>query len=142
MTEMLDDLDFADDITLLSHRHRDIQELTNDLATTGKHICLNINAGKTKILKVNSKSNKPILLDTIRIEEVSNFVYLGSKIISDGNSEVEVLVFARKLEVPFTRVFVALDNIWRSTKISNTTKLKICKSIALGAFYMALSSGR
>ena len=49
MTEMLEDLDFADDLALLAHRHRDIQEKTNDMATTGKHICLNSNAGKYRL---------------------------------------------------------------------------------------------
>jgi hypothetical protein len=34
MSEMLEDLDFADDIALLSHRHRDMQEKTNQLVTS------------------------------------------------------------------------------------------------------------
>lgn len=34
MTEMMEDLDFADDIALLSHRHRDMQIKTNHLANT------------------------------------------------------------------------------------------------------------
>ena len=51
MMEMLYDLDFADDIALLSHRHRDIQEKTNVMSSTGIQIGLNINASKTKILR-------------------------------------------------------------------------------------------
>ena len=34
LSEMLEDLDFADDIALLSHRHRDMQEKTNQLVTS------------------------------------------------------------------------------------------------------------
>ena len=113
MTDMLEDLDFADDTALLSHRHRDIQEMTNDMATTGKQIDLNINASKTKIL-----------------------VYLGSKITSYGNSEVEVLARTVKARGEF----VALNNIWRSTKISNTTKLKIFKSNVIGVLLYGAES--
>lgn len=43
MTEMLEDLDFADEIALLSHRHRDMQEKSNLLAETARKIGLNIN---------------------------------------------------------------------------------------------------
>ena len=136
MTEMLEDLDFADDIALLSHRHRDIQVKTNDMATTGKQIGLKINASKTKILKINTKSNNPVLLDTATIEEVSDFVYLGSKITADGNSEVEVLARIGKAR----GAFASLSNIWRSAKISTSTKLKVFKSNVLGVLLYGAES--
>ena len=43
LTEMLEDLDFANDIALLSHRHRDIPDKTEDMNTTAKQIRLKIN---------------------------------------------------------------------------------------------------
>ena len=51
MTEMLEDLDFADDIALLSHRHRDMQEKTKQLAETARKIGLKINDTKTKVIE-------------------------------------------------------------------------------------------
>ena len=64
---------------------------------------------KTKILKINTKSNGQVLLDTATIEEVSDFVYLGNKITSAGNSEVEVLARIGKA----TGAFASLRDIWR-----------------------------
>jgi hypothetical protein len=43
---------FADDLALLSHHHQDTQSRTNDLATKGKQIGLNINTTKTKNMKL------------------------------------------------------------------------------------------
>ena len=59
MSEMLEDLDFADDIALLSHRHRDMQEKTNQLVTSAAKIGLKINVAKTKIMKINTRTHYP-----------------------------------------------------------------------------------
>ena len=96
--------------------------------TTGKQIGLNINASEAKILKININSTDPVLLDTATKEEVSDFVYLGSKITSDVNSEVEVI--ARKGKA--RGAFAFLYNIWRSAMISMSTKLRIFKSNVRG----------
>jgi len=109
MSEMLEDLDFADDIALLSHRHRDMQEKTNQLVTSAAKIGLKINVAKTKIMKINTRADEPITLDGISIEEVNNFVYLGSKITTDGDSEVDVQARISKA----TGAYAALCNIWR-----------------------------
>ncbi|XP_062611961.1 uncharacterized protein LOC134273759 [Saccostrea cucullata] len=79
-------------------------------------------------MKVNTKSEEPITLNNEEIEEVSEFVYLGSKITTDGNSEVDVLARISKA----TGAYVALRNIWRSAKISTNTKIRIFKSNVLG----------
>ena len=39
---------------------------------------LSINAEKTKLLRINSKSDQPICLNGIPIEETDEFGYLGS----------------------------------------------------------------
>lgn len=114
MAEKLEDLDFADDIALLSHRHQDIQNKTNCLATTAAKIGLKINASKTKVMKLNNRVTEPVLLEDNIIEVVEEFVYLGSKISSDGNSEVDVQARIAKA----TGAYAALHNIWKSSKIS------------------------
>ena len=73
MTEMLEDLDFADGIVLLSYRHRDIQEKTNGMTTIGKQIGININASKTKILKRKSMCNIVSALDYIAPHYILEF---------------------------------------------------------------------
>ena len=44
---VLEDLDFADDIALLSHTHQHLQDKTNRLSKFAKHIGLNIRDTKT-----------------------------------------------------------------------------------------------
>ena len=46
--DALEDLDFADDIVLLAHRHQDIQRKTIDVAIIGRQVRLNINTDKNQ----------------------------------------------------------------------------------------------
>lgn len=49
----LDDLDFADDIALLSHSQQQMQEKTNMVAAISAQVGLNINKDKSKIEDLN-----------------------------------------------------------------------------------------
>ena len=53
----LDDLDYADDLALLSHTQEQMQAKTTVLDTVSKSIGLNIHPSKSKVLKAVS-SNK------------------------------------------------------------------------------------
>ena len=50
MLTQLDDLDFADDLALMSHSHRQMQDKTTDLARISTKVWLKSNKNKTKIL--------------------------------------------------------------------------------------------
>ena len=56
----LDDLDFADDLALLSHSHEQMQEKTDLLNLVSAQPGLNINMNKTKIMKANTKSKNVV----------------------------------------------------------------------------------
>jgi len=56
----LDDLDFADDLALLSLTHRQMQEKTNSVKESSAQIGLHINRGKTKVLKINTTITEPV----------------------------------------------------------------------------------
>ena len=136
LRDTLEDLDFADDIVLLGHRHQDIQSKTNDVATIGRQVGLNINTDKTKLMKINARLDQQLTIDNNSIEEVQEFVYLGSKITTDGNSEMDVLHGLSKAR----GAFAILRNIWKSTTISTETKLKIFKSNVLGVLLYGAES--
>ena len=70
------------------------------------------------------------------IEEVQEFIYLGSKITADGNSENDVLSRIAKSR----GAFASLKNIWKSSKISINTKLRIFKSNVLGVLLYGAES--
>ena len=69
----LDDLDFADDLALMSHSHRQMQDKTTDLAQISAHVGLKINKKKTKILRLNTTFERPIMLEGEGFEEVESF---------------------------------------------------------------------
>ncbi|VDP78768.1 unnamed protein product [Schistosoma curassoni] len=55
----LGDLDFADDVALLSHTQQQMQEKTISVAAASAAVGLNIHKGKSKILRYNTH-NAPI----------------------------------------------------------------------------------
>ena len=54
----LEDLDFADDIALLSHKHKDMEEKTAILEQRGGQVGLRINHAKTKTMRKTSTRKK------------------------------------------------------------------------------------
>ncbi len=66
----LEDLNFADDICQLSHRHEDSQKQAANLETTAKQVVLYINANKTKYLRVNANNLKKTKMRDAEIEDV------------------------------------------------------------------------
>lgn len=136
MTKMLEDLDFEDEIVLLSHRHRDMQGKPTILQIQQKRLSLNINDAKTKVMKINAQSEEHITLGGTDIETVPDFVYRGSKITTDGDSIADVLSRIFKA----TGAYADLRNIWRSAKISINTKMRIFKSKVLGVLLYGAES--
>ncbi|VDO92130.1 unnamed protein product [Schistosoma margrebowiei] len=80
----LDDLDFADDLALLSHTHQQMWIKTASVAAVSASVGLNIHNGKTKVLKYNTETSNPITLDGETLEDVESFTYLGSIIDEQG----------------------------------------------------------
>ena len=74
----LDNLDFPDDLALLSHNHQQMQAKTSDLHHTSVRIGLTINKQKTKILRINAGTDEPVTIKGAELGEVESFTYLGS----------------------------------------------------------------
>ena len=72
----LDDLDFADDLALLSHNHNRMQDKTTRLETISARTGLKTNTKKTELMKVNTTANTPVTVAGKPIKEVVSFVYL------------------------------------------------------------------
>ncbi|VDP15976.1 unnamed protein product [Schistosoma margrebowiei] len=89
----LDDLDFADDLALLSHTHEQMQIETASVAAVSELVGLNINKGETKILKCSIENSNPITLDGESLENVESLTYLGSIIDEHGGSDAEVDIY-------------------------------------------------
>ena len=88
----LDDLDFADDIALVSHNHQKMQQKTTHMASTLAIIGLNVSKDKTKVMPINNTVDDGIVLDGDYLEEVESFTYLGSVITKDKGADKDIQV--------------------------------------------------
>ena len=121
MLTQLDDLDFADDLALLSHSHRQMQDKTTELALISAQVGLKINKRKTKIPRTNATCETPIMLEGETLEEVKDFRYLGSIVDTHGGTEADIKKRISKKRVAFH----LLRNVWKSKVIGATTKIRL-----------------
>ena len=122
LTTRLEDLDFADDIALLSHNHQGMQAKVTRLAKISAKTGLRISKSKTKVMRVKTRNVDNIKLDGEAIDEVEDFTYLGSSISKDGGSDRDIVARIGKART----AFAILRPVWRSKEgISRKTKLRI-----------------
>ena len=77
--EVLADLDFADDIGLLSNEMRQAQQLLLNVEVECKKVGLGLNGPKTKFLAYNVEVQQPLhTIDGTQLEQKDDFKYLGS----------------------------------------------------------------
>ena len=102
---MLEDLDFADDLALISSTFTQIQLGIDRLNRNGKGTGLKISTNKTKLMRMNANNNNAVVIDGQEVEDVDSFDYLGARITKHGGAK-----------------------IWRSGQLSKNTKIRIFKS--------------
>ena len=86
---------------------------------------LKLNIQKTKIMASGPTTSWEI--DGETVETVSDFIFLGSKITSDGDCSHEIkrcLLLGRK-------VMTNLDNVFKSRVITLPTKVRLVKAMVL-----------
>ena len=120
----LEDLDFADDLALLSHTQAQMQEKTTDLDKLSRSVGLHIHPRKSKIFKANTTKEVTVVVNTEKLEEVDSFIYLGSVIDRKGGTEADIKSRIGKART----AFLALNKIWKDRKLSMRTKLRLFNS--------------
>lgn len=106
LTSLLEDLDFADDVALVSSTRDQLQRKTSaDLLLAAIQLGLNIRRKKTKTMQLTD-TPLPVELENEDLEEVKEFIYLGS-IMNKSNATFKDITKARSS-------FVVLNNVWRS----------------------------
>ena len=85
---MLKDIDFADDIALLSSNANHLQKKTNDLNLNAMNIGLKINKNTKSMQFVPSPPQ--ITLENEILEEVDEFSYLESKISKSNANKKDI----------------------------------------------------
>ena len=120
----LQDLDFADNIAILSSTTTHLQEMSDDLNMNSKKTGLNISKKKSKIMCVNSSPTRTINIDGEPLDHIEEFTYLGSVISTDNSAQRDIKARLNKARCAFSR----LKNIWKSKQYSLSTKVRIYNS--------------
>ncbi|XP_056017380.1 uncharacterized protein LOC130053815 [Ostrea edulis] len=123
----LEDLDFADDIAMLSHTHQHIQEKTNRLQNYAGQTGLNINIKKTEIMTLNISRPSPVMSGEQELPNTNTFTYLGSVVSTDDGAEADIQLRLCKARTAFKN----LQTVWRSGQYTIRTKLHLYRSCIL-----------
>lgn len=120
----LEDLDYADDICLLTHTFSDMQSKLSLVQETASHAGLKINIGKTKTMRINVNNVQLLSVQNQSLDEVESFCYLGSLLDKSGGSKADISSRINKARQSFGQ----LKSVWNSSFMSRRTKLKIFNS--------------
>ena len=107
-TTPLEDLEFADDLALLSHRIQDMRDKTRALEVQGAKVGLKINATKTKLMRIGTKRGDGVSVAGAQIEEVDELTYLGSIVSKKGGTDENIKARIGKAR----QALVMLRPIW------------------------------
>ena len=115
------DLDFADDIALVSNEIAQAQEMLERVETSAASVGLIANAKKTKVMMFNQPTGVQIKTkdDTV-LEEVKEFTYLGS-LVSSTMEDIR-----RRIALAW-RACNKLNKIWKSP-LSRNIKIRLFTS--------------
>ena len=119
LPENVNHLRYADDTTLMAESEEELKSLLMKVKESEK-VGLKLNIQKTKIM-----ASCPVTSWQIDGETVADFIFLGSKITTDGDCSHEIkrcLLLGRK-------VMTNLDSILKSRDITLTTKVCLVKAM-------------
>ena len=111
-------LRYADNTTLMAESEEELKSLLMKVKEESEKVGLKLNIQKTKIMAPSPITSWEIHGETV--ETVSDFIFLGSKMTTDGDWSHEIkrrLLLGRK-------VMTNLDSILRSRDI--TLPIKVC----------------
>ena len=119
----IDNLRCADDTTFVAESEEKLKSLLMKVKVESEKVGLKLNIQKTKIMASGPITSWEI--DGETVEAVSDFIFLGSKITTDGDCSHEIkrcLLLGRK-------VMTNLDSICKSRDITLPTKVRLVKAM-------------
>ena len=119
----INNLRYADDTTLMAESQEELKSLLTKVKEENEKAGLKLNIQKTKIM-----ASAPITswqIDGETKENVTEFIFLGSKITADGDCSHEI-----KRHLPLGRkAMINLDSILKSRDITLLTKVHLVKAM-------------
>ena len=114
-------LRYADDTTLLAESEKELKNLLMKVKEESEKVGLKINIQKMKIMASGPITSWQINKE--KVETVTDFIFLGSKIAVDSDCSHEIkrrLLLGRK-------IMTNLDSVLKSRNITLSTKVHIVK---------------
>ena len=114
---------YADDTTLMAERKKELKSLLMKVKEESEKTGLKLSIQKIKIMTFGPITSWQI--DGETVETVAGFIFLGSKITTDGDCSHEIkrcLFLGRK-------VMTNLDSILKSRDITLPTKVRLVKAM-------------
>ena len=87
---MLEDLDFAVDIVLVTSKYEHIQNKTNRLVDNAGKLGLKLNAQKCKVMRINTRRKDKVMTGREEVKDVEEFVYLGTAVTEEGGGTEDI----------------------------------------------------
>ena len=119
----INNLRYADDITLMAESEEELKSLLMKVKEESEKVGLKLNIQKTKIMASGPITSWEIDRETV--ETVSDFIFLGSKITTDGDCSHEI----KSCSLPGRKTMTNLDNILKSRGITLPTKVHLIKAM-------------
>ena len=119
----ISDLRYADDTTLMAECEEELKSLLKKVKEESEKAGLKLNIQKTKIMA--SGPNTLWQIEWEKVETVTDFIFLGSKITADGDCSHEIkrrLLLGRK-------AMTNLDSILKSRDITLPTKVHLVEGM-------------
>jgi len=119
----ISNLRYADDTTLMAESEEELKSLLMKVKEESEKVVLKLNIQKTKIMASGLITSWEI--DGETVETVSDFIFWGSKVTSDGDCSNKIkrcLLLRRK-------VMTNLDSIFKSRNITWPTKVRLVKAM-------------
>ena len=119
------DLRYADDTVLMASDRTEMERLFEAVRDASAELGLRLNVKKTKMMVIGG-STDPFYSNGEEIEQVEEFVYLGSRVVRSSKSLPEV---KRRLAIARDTVS-KLTPIWRCPQIPKRLKLRLLQATA------------
>jgi hypothetical protein len=109
MKGRLEDLDFADDICLLSQRYIDMKDKLMRLQQETNLAGQNINVYKTKEMRINARIEEKLSITNKEIEQEESFTCLGSIVTQDGGTDQDINQRMKKSKYSFYTIISGME---------------------------------
>ena len=117
----INNLRYADNTTLIAESEEELKSLLMKVKEESEKVALKLNIQKMKIMASGPITSWEV--DGETVETVSDFIFWGSKITSDGDWSHEI-----KRCLPLGRkIMTNLDSILKSTDVTLPTKVHLVK---------------